>query len=237
MSYRTFSALVFLVASSQAGCGDHPSEVQVSPAIVRPTPPPGIRNAKIPASVTYRIIKDEHIKFPERDTRYVDFRLNQKVSEDVLREIARAVMAKEPYRRTVSFYYLPETVSPVLDRPWASTDYRPKLEVRILGLTIEDEAMLRGLKIETAGDKIGSWLVEFQSGSHVAIIYEDNGPKLAMVYPGKNRINSPLVELPAAIGRRFQVHGSTEFHEIDTAGVLRLVAADGRIFAGGLPLE
>ena len=87
MSYRTFSALVFLVASSQAGCGDHSSEVQVSPAIVRPTPPPGIRNAKIPASVTYSIIKDEHIKFPERDTRYVDFRLNQKVSEDVLREI------------------------------------------------------------------------------------------------------------------------------------------------------
>ena len=225
---------LILIIAPLASCG---SKDQVA----TPAPPVAarIRNTKIPAEVSYPVIKDYHDKFPANSRRLVDVRLNMKVTEEVLREIALEIKTSVPeqYERTMIAYYLPEEVIGVKNSPWATTDFMPTLDVRILGMTTVDEARLRSLTLTTDGEKIGSWLIDYQSGGHIDVIYEDKGPRLATFYPDGQRNLSPMVEFPAEGGRRFRVKDSTETYEIDKAGVLRLMAADGRVFAGAFPLK
>ena len=67
-----------------------------------------IRPRKIPIEVSYPIVEDQS----ERTKRNVRVRLNMKVTEDVLREIALEVkgQARRQYERTFIFYEVPSRI-------------------------------------------------------------------------------------------------------------------------------
>ena len=93
----------------------------------------------IPNDVTYAIIDSHTIGGIKRS---LDIRLNRKVPEDVLRAIALKLRSMDPrqFDRTFISYYL-EGMQ-VGAGAWATTHFNPALEVRILGLSIEDEERL-----------------------------------------------------------------------------------------------
>lgn len=84
----------------------------------------------------YRILGEET---SGRERRTVSVRLAEKVTADVLRRIAYEIRDAAPvhYERTFILYYLPDAST---DRPaWASTHFRPELEVAIRGTTLEQD--------------------------------------------------------------------------------------------------
>lgn len=101
----------------------------------------------IPRDVIYRIIDDES----KRDIkRTVKVSLNKKVSEDVLREIAKSIKKNEthPHQRTFIVYFIEGD-----DKQgwWATTHFNPDLDVKIIGLSDDEEKRLTASQTTTSG--------------------------------------------------------------------------------------
>src|SRR5690606_7292717 len=121
-------------------------------------PTPGESASRvIPDDVTYTIIEENVV--PEMK-RSLDIRLNRKVSEDILRAIAIEVRGSDPkrYDRTFIGYYLPDMQ--VNAGCWATTHFTPDLEVRILGMTADQEVVLASEAVHASQEIIGRWLDE-----------------------------------------------------------------------------
>jgi hypothetical protein len=111
----------------------------------------------VPRDVSYSIIDSSALPPVKRS---VDVRLNKKVSEVTLKAIALKLKAQDPqqYERTFIAYYLPGMV--VGAGAWATTHFNPDLEVRILGLTAEEEDKLLSEPPSQTREVIGRWLDE-----------------------------------------------------------------------------
>ena len=74
--------------------------------------------------------------------RSLDVRLNKRVAEDTLRAMALKLKSQDSrdYDRTFITYYLPGMT--VGAGAWATTHFQPDLEVKILGLSTEEEKKL-----------------------------------------------------------------------------------------------
>jgi len=123
----------------------------------------------IPADVSYSVISTDIIPDIKRS---LDVRLNKKVSENVLRAIALELKSNDSrqYERTFIVYYLPSM--PVGHGGWATTHFNPTLDVRILGLTSQDQEALATNSVVPGGEIIGRWLEE-TLGSLITIYRED----------------------------------------------------------------
>ena len=84
----------------------------------------------------------------------LDVRLNQKVSQDVLRAIALELKSNDSrqYDRTFIVYYLP--AMNVDSGGWATTNFNPTLDVRILGLTAHFNVRFRCCPTEGGDNRI-----------------------------------------------------------------------------------
>jgi hypothetical protein len=88
----------------------------------------------------------------------ITVRLNKRISEDALRKLAIELHTKEPkkYDRIFITYYLPGMT--VGAGAWATTHFNPNLDVRILGMTIEEEKYLLKKEKKISGKIIGAWV-------------------------------------------------------------------------------
>ena len=111
----------------------------------------------IPSDVTYSVIDSHKLLDIKRS---LSIRLNKKVSEETLHAIAHKLKSQDSktYERTFIVYYLPDMH--VNAGAWATTHFNPDLEVRIRGLTIEQEKVMRQLPVDQSRDVIGVWLDE-----------------------------------------------------------------------------
>lgn len=102
---------------------------------------------------SYRIIKDEHLRNIKRS---VDVRLPRAIGDADLERFAREIYAKDPgYDRTFIVWLLPG-MEPGAGA-WATTHFNPTLEVRVLGLSVEDSQSLITHAREQSGVE-GRWL-------------------------------------------------------------------------------
>jgi len=87
-------------------------------------------------------------------------RLSKRISEEALRQLAIELRTKESkkYYRMFISYYLPGMT--VGSGAWASTHFNPNLDVRILGMTVEEEKNLLREKKNKSGKTIGVWVDE-----------------------------------------------------------------------------
>ncbi len=112
--------------------------------------------ANIPDDIEYNIIEDVKKLDIKRS---VVVSLNRKVSRDVLKKIALTLKQSDTrfYQRTfIGYFLMGEDKN---NGYWARTDFIPNLEVRIIGLSIEDERALAKKPKPMSGRKIiGSWL-------------------------------------------------------------------------------
>jgi hypothetical protein len=186
MTRHNFLALALLALT---GCGSH-QEAERQTAVIPPT-----RNAQIPLDAPYQITSDGD-EGPVR--RLVEVKLKRKVSPEVLREIALEVKAKEerPHERTVIFYYLPVEFPELAGQPWASTHFKPALDVKILGLTKQEEDTMRSIRLDHKGKRIGAWLPDNQYKTLDLIYDEDGAIKIAEISSPTARSDSDMIEMP-----------------------------------------
>lgn len=140
----------------------------------------------IPSDVVFSIISESKI---QRLRHNIDVRLNKKVSKAVLSSIALELRNLEQgdYERTFIFYYLPEMV--VGSGAWATTNYDPELEVKILGFTLDEEKKkIQEIKNNTR-DLVGIWKDESPYTASTMSLYRDKG-KLYLEINYKDGSNS-----------------------------------------------
>ncbi len=180
--------------------------------------------------VTYEIINTNTFLDYKRS---LDVRLNKKVSEGILRTIALKLKAQDPrnYERTFICYYLPNME--VGAGAWATTHFNPDLEVRILGLTAEQEEALKKQPDDPSREVIGSWLDESPYLGCKVTIFRQNG-KLFMenTYKDGSSGKKEIVEKLSGKVRTFRrKEGSSvgEFYLIDKQDNLQLWDEEGII--------
>jgi len=223
-----------------AGCGETapvpnpnatPAVESSSPATPSQTtaPPSGPSAAKaIPDDVTYTIIDKNIVPGIKRS---LDIRLNRKVSEDVLKAIGMKLKNSDPktYDRTLIGYYLPDMK--INAGYWATTHFNPNLEVRILGLTAEQEKALKQQPADPSRQIIGSWLDQRPfGGSRITIFRKDDKLFMENKYKDGSAGTAKLVETRSQNGRRFDYkpdRGNGEYYLINSKGELQQLDQDG----------
>lgn len=181
-------------------------------------------------TITYSIINTDTFHNYKRS---LDVRLNKKVSEETLRAIALKLKAQDSrnYERTFICYYLPGME--VGSGAWATSHFNPNLEVKIQGLTAEQENVLRQLPEIESRKVIGSWLNESPFiGSRITFFRENGRLFMENAYKDGSIGKKEIVEIPSSKNRKFQrKEGSSvgEYYLIDSQGHLQIWDEEGYI--------
>jgi len=167
-----------------------------------------LQEATIAGDVSFSIIDSSTLPGIKRS---LDVLLNKKVSEQTLRAIALQLKAQDSraHERTFIAYYLPGMT--VGAGAWATTHFNPDLEVRILGLTAEEEDKLVA-QLELANHQIvGRWLDERPFvASRITIFREDGRLFIERKSKDGSSLKKEIVEKKSPLGRRFDyVEGPT----------------------------
>jgi hypothetical protein len=163
--------------------------------------PENAGHSEIPAEISYPVI-DEYREPPFK--RGLSVRLNQKVSEDTLRKIALRLKSQEveQYESTFIWYFLPDRMTD--GDGWAKTDFRPTLQVEIIGLTPEEENLLTNDPLPEGREPIGRWLDEGMGKCRIMIYRESGRFYLENAYPDGHKSVQELFEIPSTDSRRFE---------------------------------
>lgn len=181
----------------------------------------------IPDDVTYTIIDKNIVDGTKRS---LDIRLNRKVSKDVLTAIAVKLKNAGPntYNRTFIGFYLPDMQ--VNQGYWATTHFTPNLDVRILGLTAEQEQALKQQTTNPLREIVGTWLDERPFGAGRITIFRKDGLFMENKYKDGSAGISKLIETISQDGRRFDYNpdrGNGEYYLINSKGELQQLDSDG----------
>ncbi len=194
----------------------------------------------IPADVWYAIIKSDIMPGIKRS---LDVRINKKVSKDTLRAIALKLKAQDSrsHERTFICYVLPGME--VGSGAWATTHFNPNLEVRILGLTAEQEEALKRQPDDRSEQVIGSWLDETPFiGGRITIFRQKAKLFMERTFKDGSSIKKKIVTKASTSGKKFEdkeENGFGEYYWIDERGNLQFWDQDGWISTakriGGYP--
>ncbi len=208
---RHLLTLVAFVSLATVGCNDsqQSSTARQQSATSQPAQQrPKLQEPIIPVDVSYSIIDSSMLPGIKRS---LDVRLNKKVSDTTLGAIALKLKSKDSrdYERTFITYYLPGMA--VGAGAWATTHFNPDLEVRILGLTAEEEEKLVAEPAPANREIIGRWLDESPFiGSRITIFREDGQLFIEQMFNDGSSLKKELVEKKTPLGRRFDnVEGSS----------------------------
>jgi hypothetical protein len=195
------------------------------------------RNPKIPIEVSYPTVQDV-VGFMDTK-RTVTIRLNMKVSEEILREIALEVKAKEikQYEYTRIWFFLPGKgpgMGPGNEHRWASADFDAGLRVWIDGYSIEDEKAMRTLPLELpiGSQSLGTWLLDDGYAKTRQTIYILKGRVFYHVqYAGTPETSAiEMDEIPDERGRLLKMrNGSADRYLIKANGQLELYTGSGKL--------
>ena len=187
-------------------------------------------NNKTTEDLTYRIIQENKIPKIKRS---VDIRINLRVSEDELREIALKIKAKDKsqYERTFICYYLPDMI--VDEGAWATTHFNPELEVKILGATEEElEILGEALTSDIEREIIGMWLDE-NITAKIALFRKNGKSFIEMTYKDGSVGTYEMIEKNTRRGLRFDNKKGSAFGDhylININGKLELRDDEGLIY-------
>ncbi|MGB8953402.1 MAG: hypothetical protein WCC06_12145 [Candidatus Aminicenantales bacterium] len=156
----------------------------------------------IPNNVTYSIINSDIVPVVKRS---LEVRLNMEVSEETIRAIALKLKAEDSrtYERTFITYYLPDMK--VGAGAWATSHFNPDLEVRILGLSVEEKKELTATDpLPQDREIIGRWLDESTFGDGLITIYREQGKLFSeRKFKDGSILKEELIEKKSSKGRRF----------------------------------
>jgi hypothetical protein len=123
--------------------------------------------------VTYSVLNTSVMPGVKRS---LDVRLSRRVSESTLRDIALKLKANDArsYERTFICYYLPDME--VGHGAWATSHFDPELEVKIIGVTIEEqERLTREVSLPVRENVLGRWIDNETGFPGVIVLLNEDG--------------------------------------------------------------
>lgn len=160
-------------------------------------------------------------------------RLSRKATEKELAQIARELKDGTPgsYSRTFIVHYLPG-MQPGAGA-WATTHFNPSLQVRILGMTTEQEQAL-ARQVNSPGQQvIGVWLDETPYMANRTTLYKKGGKIFwERKFTDGGELTNEMIERSSSSGRRFDMrdrNASGDYLVINRSGVLEFWDSDGLI--------
>jgi len=161
--------------------------------------------------VKYTIIKKSNLRSIKCS---IDIRLEKKVTRDFLHKLALTLREAESrkYDRMFILYYLPG-MKPG-SGAWATSHFNPNLEVKILGITIEQEKALMTKSTDSSGEIIGEWLDEAPYVGGKYTFLNKNG-KIIMIRKFKDGSGSEeeMIQKKQSGRLRFEEKGGNDFGE------------------------
>jgi len=223
---------IILLTISIAGCGGENSPESTDVVVQAPKPDNKPTPQMIPDDINITVINQITMPGVKRS---LDVRLNKKVTKDVLHVIALKLKNSDSniYERTFIVYYLPEME--IGAGGWATTHFNPNLDVRILGLTIEQEQTLKAKQPTPPSRKIvGSWLDDRPFvGSKITLFREGGVLYIETKYNDGSSSLKEVIETVLPEGRRFDSKKANKFGEydlIDHKGNLQFWDQDGKFY-------
>ncbi len=154
----------------------------------------------------------------------LDIRLDKKVSKDVLRKLALKLRDDEPrnYDRMFINYYLPGMTPGA--GAWATSHFNPNLEVKILGLTAEEEKKLKETTTSSSGNVIGKWLDDSPYLGGTTIIEKKNGKLIiTQTFKDGSALKKEMTESRHGSRTRYDEKGGSshgEYYIVESGGAL-----------------
>ena len=182
----------------------------------------------IPDDAPYSIIDSNTVAGVKRS---LNVRLSKKVSEETLRAIALKLKSQDSqdYDRTFITYYLPGMT--VGAGAWATTHFTPELEVRILGLSAEEEKKLSAEPVPANREIIGQWLYDTPFlGRRITIFRKSGKLYIERKFKDGSSSNQEILEKKSSLGRRFNAVESSisgDHWVLDASGNLQIRDSDG----------
>jgi len=177
-----------------------PTSIKNTTAVVAEASKQKLSTTKRSSIPKFKIVEDSKKRNIKRS---VTVRLESKVSKETLSQIAQKIKDadKTNYKRTFILYYL--SGMEIGMGAWATTHFNPGLEVRIQGLSLEDEEALKNTKENTNRHEIGSWISEL-SPAGIITIYKANGSYLLKWrYSDGSKSEKTLIKKSSSKGIRF----------------------------------
>ena len=178
--------------------------------------------------VDYKIIKEtENHNFSKAN---VEVRLSKKVSKEELSTLANSLRKdRKSFERLWIAYYLPDMK--VGSGAWATTHFDPELEVKILGLTAEEEEKMARAAKSTSRDVLGIWMDDRPYAGATITIYREN-KKLYLESKYKNGSGSieEMTESQSTAGTKLVEKGGNphgEYFVLDKKGNLQAGGNNG----------
>ena len=110
----------------------------------------------------------------------------------------------------------------VIEVAWATTHFNPTLEIRIIGLSIQEEQALMAESTPPNAEVIGIWLDDWTS-SRITIYQENGSLYMEQAFSDGSSRKEELVENTSPLGRRFDMmEKTTDYFIIDSEGNLQL---------------
>ena len=191
----------------------------------------------IPDDAEWTITQDD--SFPHFGKRQVEVRLGQKVSEETLAAIARAVRKEDPdYERIFIVHFLTDR-----DRAttgWATTHFTPDLDVYIIGLTAEEEEQY--LAEPSPGvELIGRWISDHNGALSglITLYVGTDGYAVRYKFKDGSSMRLKVVGVPDPKARRFEIVDvfPGEYMRIGTDRDLRYYTKDDRLHSTARRVE
>ncbi len=162
--------------------------------------------------------------------RALDVRLSRKASEDELRQLAIKLknLDSSEYQRTLIGYFLPGAEASAASGEWATywarTDFNPSLEIKILGLSIDDDNAIDQADSTIPGELLGRWSDETVGmPAHYTLFRNGGKTYIKTTFKDVSSRIFEVVEKPASVGKRYEEIGSLpgEYYLIDASGTLK----------------
>lgn len=161
-------------------------------------------HTNIPDDIKYEIIDEGRYDWLNKCK--LNIRLNKKVDEQVLKDIAMALREDRKKFENLYIGYLLPDMEPGAGA-WATTHFTPDLEIKILGATKEEDKMLDEIPMPE-GEIIGKWRDETLMIESVEIIYKADGKvRIQTTYKDGSQSDYELTEK--------QENGKTRYDFVD----------------------
>ena len=184
------------------------------------------------SKATYRIL--DLTKNEDAGKLNVDVLLSKKVDETQLKELGLRIKDSiGTYQKNYLFFYL--NGMKVGSGAWATANYTPEEEIRVLGATQAEEDSSKS-KLRVDGKIIGRWYDEQRSNSGLAFYEKDGKCFLKRVYKGGTPITTRFVRM----GNTFKPKEDTglgEYFIVQKDGTLGFVNDEGKVFGQAFPIK
>lgn len=212
-----------------AACSESPASETAT--AVAPTALAAAEN-RTEAKATYRLL--EITKDDNASKLNANVLLSRKVDEAQLKELGMQIRDSiASYQRTYLFFYLDGMK--VGSGAWATAQYAPDEEIRVLGATQAEEDSSKS-KLWVDGQLIGKWYDEQRSSSGLALYERDGKCFLKRVYKG----GMPSTTRFVRTGNTFKPKEETglgEYFVLQEDGTLGFVNDEGTVFGQAYPLN